>query len=196
MFCRCIKLNCNQTRIMSRQSSFIKFILLCCLISCSRPRDDKEKSASNNQNRSDLKEALIRQNRQLISEEIELIDAYVDRYGLDMDTTSTGLRYKILKETNGREVRLMKDVTLSYTVSLLNGNLCYSSDSTGLMSFTIGQSNQPSGLQEGILKMREGEQAIIIVPSYLGYGITGDGICIPGSTSVVYNVKLEKVGVQ
>lgn len=181
---------------MSRHYSFIIVALLSCLISCGPSRDDQEKSAPINQNTQEYKDALIQQNRQLIAEEIELIDAYVDRYGLDVDTTSTGLRYKILEKTNGKEVRLMKDVTLSYTVSLLNGNLCYSSDSSGFMSFTIGQSNQPSGLQEGILKMKEGERAIFIVPSYLGYGITGDGICIPGSSSILYNVKLEKVSVQ
>ena len=164
--------------------------------SCGPSSTEREKVAPQQPNSQELKESLIQQNRQLIAEEIEMIDAYVERHGLKLDTTSTGLRYKILEKTEGKEVRLMKDVTLSYTASLLNGDLCYSSDTSGQLSFTIGQSNQPSGLQEGILKMREGEKAIFIVPSYLGYGITGDGICIPGSSSIFYRVKLEKVSQQ
>ena len=62
-----------------------------------------------------------------------------------------------------------------------------------LLSFILGQSNQPSGLQEGLLLMHEGEKAIMIIPSYLAYGVTGDGVCIPGSSSILYTVKLEKV---
>lgn len=181
---------------MTRHSLLILWVALFLFVSCRPTADEKEKSPPVQQNAKELKDALIEQNRQLISEEIELIDAYEERHGLNLDTTSTGLRYKILDKTNGREVRLMKDVTLSYTASLLNGDLCYSSDSSGVLSFTIGQSNQPSGLQEGLLKMKEGERAIFIVPSYLAYGITGDGICIPGSSSILYNVKLEKVSIQ
>ncbi|MBK7964225.1 MAG: FKBP-type peptidyl-prolyl cis-trans isomerase [Bacteroidetes bacterium] len=181
---------------MTRYVFLILLFASSSIISCRPSSEDQERSAQERPNSRELNDALIQQNRQLIAEEIELIDAYVDRNGLVMDTTSTGLRYKILEKTNGREVRLMKDITLSYSVSLLNGNLCYSSDSSGFLSFTIGQSNQPSGLQEGLLKMKEGELAIFIVPSYLGYGITGDGICIPGSSSILYHVKLEKVSIQ
>ena len=100
---------------------------------------------------------------------------------------------KIIEKTNGRPARLMNDVTISYKAELLDGKFCYSSDSSGVLSFTLGQSTQPSGLQEGLLKMKEGERAIMIVPSFLAYGITGDAICIPGSSSIVYQLKLEKV---
>jgi FKBP-type peptidyl-prolyl cis-trans isomerase FkpA len=141
----------------------------------------------------DLKEALIHQNRQLIREEMEHINAYEERHGLAMDTTSTGLHYLITEKTMGRKAGLMKDVTISYKAGLLDGSVCYSSDSAGLLTFTLGQSNQPSGLQEGLLLMREGEKAMMIVPSYLAYGVTGDGVCVPGSSSVIFHVKLEKV---
>lgn len=141
----------------------------------------------------ELKEALIHQNRQLIREEIEHIDAYADRHGLSLDTTSTGLRYMMIERTNGKPVKLMNEVTISYKAELLDGKFCYSSDSTGSLSFVVGQSNQPSGLQEGLLLMKEGEKAFMIVPSYLAYGVTGDGVCVPGSSSVVYTVKLDKV---
>jgi FKBP-type peptidyl-prolyl cis-trans isomerase len=181
---------------MKSHSAFILFLIIAFCISCNNSHEGNSNKPKVQQNAQELKDALIAQNRQLISEEIELISAYEERYGLNMDTTSTGLRYKILKKTNGREVRLMKDVTFSYTVSLLNGDLCYSSDSSGVLKITIGQSNQPGGLQEGLLKMKEGEQAIFIVPSYLAYGITGDGICIPGSSSILYNVKIETVSIQ
>jgi hypothetical protein len=33
----------------------------------------------------------------------------------------------------------------------------------------------------------------MIVPSYLAYGVSGDGQCIPGSSSIFYSVKVERV---
>lgn len=181
---------------MNRCKLLGSWMLIAGFISCNQASTVVEKKDILDQSTPEFKDALIKQNRQLIVEEMELIDAYAERRGWELDTTSTGLRYKILERTQGTEVRLMKDVSLSYTASLLDGSVCYSSDSSGLLIFTVGQSNQPSGLQEGVLKMKEGEKAVFIVPSYLAYGISGDGICVPGSSSMVYQVKLEKVSKQ
>jgi len=178
---------------MIKTKNILFFCFLMVGMACQQKQHSKKETHSIDQNSTEFKERLIQQNRQLISEEIELIDAYIERYGLKMDTTSTGLRYKIENRTTGKEVRLMNDVSISYSVSLLNGSLCYSSDSSGLLTFTIGQSNQPSGLQEGLLKLREGESAMFIIPSYLAYGVSGDGICVPGSSSLLFKVKLEKI---
>ena len=173
---------------------WLLLMTMIVLSSCRQNTGNKEvPSAYQPAPKEELREALIHQNKQLIREEMELIDAYTERNGLDLDTTSTGLRIKIIEKTNGRPARLMNDVTISYKAELLDGKFCYSSDSSGVLSFTLGQSTQPSGLQEGLLKMKEGERAIMIVPSFLAYGITGDAICIPGSSSIVYQLKLEKV---
>lgn len=174
------------------KKSLVLLSLTTMLMACNSGQQHRD-TRSRTDKKKNIKDALIDQNRQLIFEELELIDAFSERYHLDFDTTSTGLRYIITEATQGVPARLMNDITISYSASLLNGDLCYSSDSTGLLNFTLGQSDQPSGLQEGILKMKEGEKAIFIVPSYLAYGISGDGICIPGSTSIFYKVKLEKV---
>ncbi|MBL7924640.1 MAG: FKBP-type peptidyl-prolyl cis-trans isomerase [Bacteroidia bacterium] len=170
--------------------------VLGCWMACGKAKQQRVSPANSGRSEADMREALIHQNKDLINEEIEAIQAFTDRRGWQMDTTSTGLRFSIREQTSGRPARLMKDVTISFTASLLNGTLCYSSDSSGTLTFTLGQSDLPSGLQEGILKMKEGEKALIIVPSYLAYGISGDGICIPGSSSILYEVKLEKVSEQ
>ncbi len=180
---------------MNSQANLNRIVALVFLLvtACSTGENRSVDPVKDQALKEKLKDDLIQQNKQLILEEMDLIDAFVERKHLNFDTTSTGLRFKIIAFTNGKPARLMSDVSLSYSLSLLNGDLCYSSDSTGLLSFTLGQSDQPAGLQEALLKMKEGEEALIIVPSYLAYGITGDGICIPGSTSLFYTIKLEKV---
>lgn len=66
-------------------------------------------------------------------------------------------------------------VKINYKVSLLDGSQVYSSDSTGAMEFQMGKSDVASGLQEGLMLMKEGDKVIFILPSTSAYGLTGDG---------------------
>lgn len=174
---------------------FIMALALCMIFACESKRPMHVQGKAPAEKRmEEFREALISQNRQLIREEMLSISAYAIRKGMNMDSTSTGLRYLfIARNPAGKKTGLMKDVTIAYSMELLDGTPCYSSDSSGLLTFTLGQSNEPSGLQEGLLRMREGEEAVLIVPSFLAYGVTGDGNRVPGSSSIVYRLKLEKV---
>lgn len=173
----------------------IFFLAFCSIFACESKKPMQIQGKAPAEKRmEEYREALISQNRQLILEEMLSISAYVTRKGLNMDTTSTGLRYLItVRNPAGKKTGLMNDVTVAYSMELLDGSLCYSRDSSGLLTFTLGQSDEPSGLQEGLLRMREGEEAMLIVPSFLAYGVTGDGHCVPGSSSIVYRLKLKKV---
>ena len=140
-----------------------------------------------------MKEKLINESRRRMREEVVRIDSWIERHQLKMITTETGVRYRILEEGNGPMPALLSYVSLDYDLSLLDGTFCYSSDSTGRLNFILGQSSEPSGLQEVLLKLKEGSKAQVIVPSYLGFGLTGDGDCISGDESLVYEIKLLKV---
>lgn len=71
--------------------------------------------------------------------------------------------------------------------------MCYSSDSTGNLVFQIGKTDLPVGLQEGVQLMSKGEKAVLITPSKLGYGFTGDGANIPPNAVLYYDVELIKI---
>ena len=110
-----------------------------------------------------------------------------------MLSTETGVRYRIVEKGDGQLPALLSAVSVDYSLSLLDGTFCYSSDSTGTMNFILGQSDEPSGLQEVLLKIPEGSKAQVIIPSYMAYGLTGDGDCISSDQSLVYDIKLLKV---
>jgi FKBP-type peptidyl-prolyl cis-trans isomerase len=110
-----------------------------------------------------------------------------------MEKTATGLRYKIIKKGTGPLPKMMSDVELNYTITHLDGTYCYSSDSSGVLGFTMGQSNEPGGLQEALLSIPQGSTAMLILPSYLAYGLTGDGDKIQGGESIIYNIEVLKV---
>ena len=138
-------------------------------------------------------ETLISTNRYIIQKEVERIGNYVERRGWDMDTTKSGLWYKIIKKGAGPGAVNGKIATIEYEISLLDGTVCYSSEQTGLKQFAIGSGGVESGLEEGILLLNEGAEAIFILPPYLAYGIPGDQKKIPPNASLVYNLKLKKV---
>lgn len=172
--------------------SLAVFMALLLLVACSQP----ERTVEDNRQtirQSKEKELLMEHNRLRIAAEMNTINAFIQRIGWRMDTTSTGLKYMQLDSTSGRQARLMDRVALSYTMTLLDGTPCYSSDSTGRLDFILGQSVEPAGLQQGILQLREGESAILVVPSYLAFGLTGDGDRVPGSSSIIYKVRLDSI---
>ena len=136
------------------------------------------------------KESLIRANKGLVTIDQERIEAFAERHKWDMQTTETGLWYQIYEHGDGDSASNGLIASLKYTVSLLDGTLCYSSDSTGEKTFLIGQGGVESGLEEGILKMRCGDKARFIMPPHLAHGLPGDNDKIPPRSTIVYQVEL------
>lgn len=138
------------------------------------------------------KEQLAEINRQLLIKDRERIISYIDRKGLEMKETDTGLWYS--ESIRGKGSISNGDiVTLEYTCSLLDGTVVYDSKEDGLMNFEVGKSDIPSGLNEGVKLLAEGSEALLILPGYLGYGLLGDENKIPARSILVYNIKVLEV---
>ncbi len=166
------------------------FIIL--IPSCKSSADRTKPVDTKNQ-----KEELIRNQQSIVKNESEDIDLYVNRRSLKMVTTKTGLRYNIYKSGTGNRFPVNDDwVKINYSVSLLDGSQVYSSDSSGALEFQVGKSDIASGFQEGIQLMKEGDKATFIVPSHLGYGLTGDGDQIKHYEALVIEAELISIANQ
>jgi FKBP-type peptidyl-prolyl cis-trans isomerase FkpA len=131
---------------------------------------------------------LVPANKYLVKKNQQNIINFVHRRGWDMKETSTGLWYMIYKSGQGTRAIKGNLITLSYTVFLLDGSICYSSDSLGLKTFRIGSGHVESGLEEAALLLRQGDKARIIIPPYLAYGLLGDNNKIPPRSTILYDV--------
>jgi FKBP-type peptidyl-prolyl cis-trans isomerase len=107
-----------------------------------------------------------------------------------MKTTETGLWYRIKKEGTGEKATKGRIITLEYKVSLLDGTVCYTSEKDGLKVFEIGHGGVESGLEEAVLMLNKGAEAVFILPPYLAHGLLGDENKIPARSSIVYEVKV------
>jgi len=133
---------------------------------------------------------LIEANKQLVKTEDELISDYIERYNWEMQTTGTGLRYMIYSRGEGPPVMPAKSVRMDYTIHLLTGELCYSSEKDGTKEFILGKAEIENGLEEGILLLHVGDKAKFIIPSHLAFGLMGDFNKIPQKAALVYDLQI------
>ena len=133
---------------------------------------------------------MVEINRELVIKEQERIQGYIVRKGIDAVRNDRGIWYQVIAEGDGDMLGEGERVMFDYTCSLLDGTVRYDSDSDGPMTVVIGKSDIPSGLDSGLRLLKRGDEAILIIPSNLAYGLVGDGRRIPSRATLVYHVKL------
>jgi FKBP-type peptidyl-prolyl cis-trans isomerase len=132
-------------------------------------------------------------NRSLVSREQDTIKAYLDSLNLDMQTTGTGLWYIIDEPGEGQLIKSGQTVKIDYQIKLLDGTVCYTSEERGPREFLVGRGGVESGLEEGILLMKEGSRARFIMPPHLAHGLIGDDKEIPARAIILYDVLVTEV---
>jgi FKBP-type peptidyl-prolyl cis-trans isomerase FkpA len=132
---------------------------------------------------------VIDYHHQVVRSENEEIGEYISRHQWKMVQTPTGLRYMLVKKGEGKKILKGDEVRLKFSISLLNGNNVYTSDSLGLKVIYPGVSEEETGLQEALLLMNRGDHAKLIVPPHLAYGLLGDLKKIPAGAILVYDVE-------
>jgi FKBP-type peptidyl-prolyl cis-trans isomerase len=165
-------------------------ILLCSLLLFSCRRYSTQQPADTPEIERLKKEVLLRVNRELVEEDAVKIKAFAERSGWKMQPTESGLWYMIYSTGQGEKAVEGKVAALAYTVSLLDGTVCYSSEQLGAKVFRLGQGGVETGLEEGVLLMRVGDKARFIMPPHLAHGLTGDGDCIRQRAIILYDVEL------
>lgn len=106
--------------------------------------------------------------------------------------TASGLTYVITQKGTGARAKAGDTVTVHYTGTLTNGVKFDSSRDAGKpISFPLGAGRVIKGWDEGIAKLRVGDQAILIIPPTIGYGArgTGGGL-IPPNATLIFIVEL------
>jgi FKBP-type peptidyl-prolyl cis-trans isomerase FkpA len=172
---------------MKLKSVIVLLISICFILcnACKQNAIEPNKQVKNKQ-----KEELIQANRNIIKQEALLIRTFAKRQNWNVKETGSGLWIEVYRQGKGKKASTGRFVTIKYSLSLLDGTICYSSDSTGLKQFEIGSGKAESGLEEGLQAMQIGSAAHIIIPPHLGYGLIGDGNCIPPRAILVYKVEL------
>lgn len=170
---------------MMSKCKYLILLLLIAFFSCGEKPNQPVPVTKN-----EMKSSMEKANRYLLNEEEEEIGDYVRRHGLEMVSTGTGLRYQILKQGTGNQVKKGDKVSLEYELHNLAGNLIYSSENDGVKVFVVGEGGVESGLDEVMNYLHYGDVAKLIIPFHLAYGLHGDDNRIPEYTTLVYTIKI------
>lgn len=125
-----------------------------------------------------------------LEEELDIRMYLENRKSWKAQKTGSGLRYFIYEAGDGPQAESGMLAQVKFSISLLDGTLCYATDSLETETFEIDRSNIESGVQEGIKLMHVGDKAKLIVPSHLGHGLVGDLDKIPPLTPLVIDIEL------
>jgi len=112
----------------------------------------------------------------------------------DTISTSSGLKYIVLNDSEGTSAVPGQAVEVHYTGYLLDGKVFDSSlERNEPIEFVLGQSQVIKGWEEGIALMNIGDKYRLIIPPDLAYGKKGAGTVIPPDATLVFDVELMSV---
>ena len=140
-----------------------------------------------------FKNQLEKVNKYEVQKESDEINQYIARHNWKMEKTGTGLRYLFLKKGTGAQPSSGQFVKVNYTITLLDGTICYSSEKDGAYEFKVEGDAIESGLHEAIQLMHVGDKAKFILPSHLAHGLHGDDASIPPLSSIMVDLELLEI---
>ena len=151
----------------------------------------------------DLEQSLIKIQELKKEEFIELEDKY--------SKTDSGLKYYILKKTDGEKITNGITALTNYSVYFEDGKLLDTSVENIAQSNNIFDQRRKDGggyspiearidpevslipgFKEGLSLLREGEKAILYLPYYLAYGDQGNSV-IPPKSSLIFEIEVVKL---
>ena len=168
----------------------LSYIILLVVLSASCQPEKEVKEIDYSQ----MQESLLESNKQAAKLENEQIEQYIKRRQWDVVSTGTGLRYFVYQNGTGVQAKEGNVVSVFFTISLLNGKICYTNvGSDKPEQFIVGHDDVESGLHEGIQQLKVGDKAMLIIPSHLAHGLVGDLNKIPPQSTIIYDIELVAV---
>jgi len=110
----------------------------------------------------------------------------------EFTTTESGLKYRILRKSDGRKPTASDRVKVDYSGWLDDGTI-FDSSYERREPITFGLSNVIPGWTEGIQFVGEGGMIELEIPSELGYGRRGQPPTIPPDSTLHFKVELHSI---
>ncbi|MCU0354292.1 MAG: FKBP-type peptidyl-prolyl cis-trans isomerase [Cytophagales bacterium] len=128
------------------------------------------------------------------AENEQLINQYVAANNLQVQTSASGLRYRIFPaSTSGATPKLGDQIVLSYIGRLTNRTLFDSAlnNRNSFIRFPFRVNAALPGIDEVVGYMKEGDSAVALMPFYLAFGSEpAYGGKVPGYSPIVFETRL------
>ena len=140
------------------------------------------------------KENSIELNKRIALEEKIAIKLFLAQHqDWSIIESGSGLQYFIYEKGIGPSITVGSVIDVEYSVSKLDGTLCYKTSDDKVVEIVVDHSQVETGIQECLKKMKEGDKAKMIIPSHLAHGLTGDMDKIPPLTPIVVDLHVIEI---
>lgn len=121
-------------------------------------------------------------------------EALLEELSQGFEKTESGLRFKKTAAGNGVPAEKGKTVSVHYKGMLPDGTVFDSSfKRQEPIEFPVGMGHVIQGWDEGILLLKVGDKARLVIPPSLAYGERGAGGVIPPNATLIFDVELVAV---
>lgn len=135
----------------------------------------------------DIGENMINANRYMSKAEETQIDELVRRHNWNAEKLDNGVRVFETQTGMGEEITYETRIKLRYSLYAISLAPIYENIEKEI---TVGKNEIVPGLDTGLMQLRRGSKAKIIVPAYAGYGVAGDGDKVPQNATLIFEVEI------
>jgi len=142
------------------------------------------------------KQLFLRWVEDQIQLEKEMVKNYLDKEQIKVKPAFNGMYFILTRVGSGKRPEKGDLVTIHYEGKFIDGKYFDSTKKRNEpLEFIYGQEYMViKGIEDAIGMMREGDKALIILPSDLAFGDSGSGDgTVPPFTSIIYELELLKV---
>ena len=110
-----------------------------------------------------------------------------------VQTTASGLQYKVNKEGSGAQAAKGDVVSVEYEGRLTNGEVFDTNKGQDAFAVPLVDNTVIQGWIEGLQLMKEGGEYTLYIPANLAYGERAPSPKIPANSVLVFDIKVNKV---
>lgn len=154
---------------------------------------EKREAPKNKTDEEKVDEALLKSNQIVNEKEIQQIKGYVERRNWKMNQLKIGVFVEELERGKGKVINANSVVRLNCKIELLDTKQVFDSKIDGDKIINMGKEQSVIGLVYALEGKAEGGKLRVAIPSFLAYGVTGNGDKIPKRSSLIYEIEIKEV---
>ena len=132
-------------------------------------------------------------NKQILNEDNELIENYIDSLDLNFKKTSYGFWISNSGEITGSMAKSGDVVKYEYEISNFENEVIYTEEENGEQTIMMGRTDIPRGMQFALQMIEKGDSATVLLPSFLAFGGYGDRNKIMGNEPLIFKIKMHEI---
>lgn len=160
-----------------------------CFVSCDNQIVQYPVSYSND----DFMQRSQERGKMLLQEEIEWFDEYKKSSDLTFNKTESGLWISNNGQKSENMAKVGDYVNFTYQVYDVKGNVIYTYNEIGTQKIILGKADIARGLHAALQIIEPGQEARVLLPSFLGYAGYGDDNKIDPNQPLIMDIKVNEV---